>query len=226
MEKIVLFGTSPGAKVAHFTLSHDPSYEVVAFTVDRAYIEEEKFCGLPVVPFEEVTTLYPPGEYKMLVAIAASGMNKMRARKYAEAKEKGYTLITYIHPTAIVASDLVIGDNCMISEGVICRPFLTIGNDVFIMPGATLGHDTLIKDHCFIGNRAVVMGAVIMEPFCFIGPNTTIMEDLTLGRECLIGGGVVIQESTQEKEVYKANPPIKLPLPSDKLAKIIFRKRV
>jgi sugar O-acyltransferase (sialic acid O-acetyltransferase NeuD family) len=224
VEKIVLFGTSAGAKVAHFALAHDPAYEVVAFTVDRSYITEATFCGLPVLPFEDIETVYPPGDYKMLVAIYANGMNKIRAEKYEQAKAKGYTLISYVHPRAIVASDLVLGDNCYISEGVICRPYLTIGNDVVVMPGANIGHDTVIKDHCFIGNHAVVMGAGVMEPFCFIGPNATILEAVTIGRECLIGGGVVIQENTPEKGVYKATPPTLLPLSSDKLAKFIFRR--
>jgi sugar O-acyltransferase (sialic acid O-acetyltransferase NeuD family) len=224
MEKVILFGTTTSTKLMHFALSHDPSYEVAAFTVDRDYIKEATFRGLPVVPFEDVQSIYPPSEYKMLVAIYANRMNMTRAEKCDQAKAKGYTLISYIHPQAIVSPDLVIGDNCFISEGVICRPFLTIGNDVLIMPGAVIGHDTVIKDHCFIGNRAVVMGAVTMEPFCFVGPNATILEAVTVARECLIGGGVVILENTKEKEVYKAPAPVRLPLPSDKMAKIIFRR--
>jgi sugar O-acyltransferase (sialic acid O-acetyltransferase NeuD family) len=224
MEQVVLFGTSVGAMIVHFTLSHDPSYRVAAFTVDQAYLKEEKFCGLPVIPFEDVQSIYPPDNYKMLIAIQANRMNKLRAEKYYQAKEKGYTLISYIHPQAIIAPDLVIGDNCYISEGAICRPFLTIGNDVTVMPGAIIGHHAVIKDHCFIGNRAVVMSVVTMEPYCFVGPKATIMEVLILGAECLIGGGTVIQENVKEKEVYKANPPVRLGLPSDRLAKIIFRK--
>jgi sugar O-acyltransferase (sialic acid O-acetyltransferase NeuD family) len=224
MEKIVLFGTSSGAKNAHFALSHDSRYEVVAFTVDREYIKESTFCDLPVVPFEDVTGIYPPSEYKMLVAIYANGMNKLRAEKYAQAKEKGYTLITYIHPQAIVAPDLLYGDNCFISEGVILRHSLKIENDVVIMPGAFIGHDTVIEDHCMIGSRAVVMAGLTIEPLCFIGPNATILEAVNVARECLIGGGVVLQESTKEKQVYKAAAPTLLALPSDKLAKIIFRR--
>ena len=225
MEKIVLFGTSEGSKLVHFDLSRDPNYEVVAFTVDRAYIQEEKFCGLPIVPFEEVETMYPPADFKMFVAIYANGMNKIRAEKYNSAKEKGYTLISYVHPKAMMADDLVMGDNCFISEGVIGRPNLTLGNDIIVMAGVFLGHYTVIQDHCFIGNRAVVMGAVKVESYCVIGPNATILEDLTIAAECIIGGGSVIHANTKEKEVYKANPAILLPLSSDKLAKLIFRKR-
>lgn len=224
MEKVVLFGTSSGAKLAHFALSHDPAYEVVAFTVDRVYIKETEFQGLPVVPFEEVTDIYPPSEYRMLVSLYANGMNKLRSQKYHEAKEKGYTLINYIHPQAIVAPDLVMGDNCFIGEGALCRPFLTIGNDVVIMAGAYVGHDTVIKDHCFIGSRSVLMGGLTIEPLCFIGPNATILEAVNVASECLIGGGVVLQEDSKEKQVYKAAAPVLLALPSDRLAKIIFRR--
>jgi sugar O-acyltransferase (sialic acid O-acetyltransferase NeuD family) len=224
MDKVILFGNSVATKMIFFALSHDPDYEVVAFTVDRNYIKDQTFCGLPVLPFEDIQTLYPPESYKMMVAIQASRMNKTRAEKYYQAREKGYTLITYIHPQAVVAPDLVIGDNCFIGEGAICRPYLKIENNVIIMPGALIGHDAVIKEHTFIGVRAVVMSVVTIEPYCFIGPNATILEALTVARECLIGGGVVIQESTKEKQVYKAAAPTLLPLPSDKLAKIIFRK--
>lgn len=224
MEKLILFGTSIGVQLVYVTLSHDPAYEVVAFTVDRAYLKESTFCGLPVVPFEEVQVVYPPATHKMLVAIQANRMNKTRAEKYQQAREKGYALISYIHPQAIVAPEVEIGDNCFISEGAICRPYVKIGNDVIIMAGVTIGHHAEIQDHCFIGNRAVVMGATTVEPLCFIGPNATVLEQLIVRRECLIGGGVVIQENTAEKAVYKAPAPIRLPLTSDKMARIIFRK--
>jgi sugar O-acyltransferase (sialic acid O-acetyltransferase NeuD family) len=224
MEKVVLFGTSAGTRTTHFALSRDPAYEVVAFTVDRDYIREKEFCGLPVLPFEDIQTLRPPDTHKMMVAIYASRMNQTRAEKYSQAKRKGYTLITYIHPRAVVAPGVAVGDNCFISEGAICRPYLKIENDVFVMPGAILGHDTVVGEHCFIGNGAVVMGMVTLEPNCFIGPNATILENLTVGRESLIGGGVVLQESTKEKEVWKAAAPVRLALTSDKLARIIFRK--
>lgn len=103
MEKVVIFGPSAGAKLAHFSLTHDSPYEVVAFTIDRSYIKEEKFCGLPVIPFEEVESIYPPDGYKMFVSILASRVNKTRAEKYQQAKTKGYELISYVSSKAITS---------------------------------------------------------------------------------------------------------------------------
>jgi len=223
MEKVVIFGISAAAALSHFALTHDSPYEVVAFTVDRKYIKESEFCGLPVFPFEEIETLFNPNEYKMLVAIFASRVNRTRAEKYDKAKEKGYELITYISSKAIVSPDLVIGDNCFISEGAICRPFLKIENNVFVMAGALLGHNSVIGDHCFISGRAVVLGDVVIEPYCVIGGNSTILDSVKIARECIIGAGTVITENTKEREIYKVNPPILFPLSSDKMANILFR---
>jgi sugar O-acyltransferase (sialic acid O-acetyltransferase NeuD family) len=224
MKKVVLFGTSSATNVIYFNLTHDSPYEVAAFTVDRSYIKEEKFCELPVVPFEEIETVYPPDEYRMLVAIFASRVNKTRAEKYQQAKAKGYELISYISSKAITWPGLKVGDNCFIGEGVMCRPFLEIGNNVIILPGACIGHNSVIKDHCFIAANTTLLGSVTVEPYCVLGANATILDGVTVARECVIGAGSVIQENTQEKGVYRVNPPTLLPLPSDRLGNILFRR--
>ena len=224
MEKVIIFGTSAAAVLSHFTLTHDSPYEVVAFTADRNYIKEEKLCGLPVVPFEEIESTFPPENYKMLVAISTSRVNKTRAEKYDQAKAKGYQLISYISSKAIIWPDLVVGDNCFISEGSICRPFLKIENNVTILAGASLGHNSVIQDHCFIAARAVLLGGVTVEPYACIGANATILDGVTVARACVIGAGAVIHENTQERGVYKTNPPTLLPLPSDRLENLLFAR--
>ena len=225
MEKVVIFGTSAAAILSHFCLTHDSPYEVVAFTVDRTYIKQGELRGLPVVPFEEVESIYPPDNYKMLVSILASRVNKTRAEKYQQAKTKGYELISYISSKAITWPGLVVGDNCFIGEGSICRPFLKIGNNVMVMAGVFLGHDSVIKDHCFIASRAVLLGAVTVEPYCCLGANSTILDGVTIARQCVIGAGAVIHENTQEEGVYRVNPPTLLPLPSSRLENILFARR-
>lgn len=227
MEKVVIFGAAAAAVRSYFYLTHDSPYQVVGFTVDQSYIQEERLCGLPVVPFEQVESIYPPGETKMFVSILASRVNKTRAEKYQQAKAKGYELIRYISSKAIAWPGMTVGENCFIGEGTICTPFPfpRIGNDVIIMAGVMIGHDVVIKDHCFIASRAVILGAVTVEPYCVLGANSTILDGVTVARECVIGAGAVIHENTREKGVYRANPPSLLPLPSDKLENILFRRQ-
>lgn len=135
MEKVVIFGTEGLAQVAHFYLTHDSPYEVVAFTVDRDYIKENELLGLPIVPFGEIEESYPPDKFKMFVAMGYSNVNKARAEKYYEAKSKGYELISYVNSKSVLWGDTKIGDNCFIFENQTIQPVVKIGNDVIIQGG-------------------------------------------------------------------------------------------
>ena len=66
MKPLVIFGTTELGEVAHFYFRHDTEHEVVAFAIDKAYLETDTFEGLPLVAFEEVEKKYPPTPPKSL----------------------------------------------------------------------------------------------------------------------------------------------------------------
>jgi sugar O-acyltransferase (sialic acid O-acetyltransferase NeuD family) len=201
-EKVVIFGVGEIANVAHFYLSHDSPYEVVAFTVDKEFIKEKELFELPVVPFEEIEMIYPPDKFKMFAPISYKDVNKLRAEKYYQAKAKGYQLISYICSKATTWPGLVVGDNCFIFENNVIQPFVKIENNVILWSGNHVGHHTIIKDHCFITSQVVISGHVVVEPYCFLGVNSTIRDNITIAKECVIGAGALITKDTQEKGVY------------------------
>ena len=220
MAKVVVFGGGDLASVCYFYLTHDSSHEVVAFTVDRDYIKSDELFGLPVVPFEEIEALYPPDEYKMFVMISYRRVNRLRAEKYYEAKEKGYELITYISSKATTWPELVVGDNCFIMEDNVIQPFVEIGNNVIMWSGNHIGHHTRIKDHCFLASHVVISGGTNVEPYCFLGGNATIRDNVTIARESVIGTGAVILRNTKERQVYVGQIAQLFQIPSDQLKDI------
>ena len=217
MEKVVLFGTGAVAGDAYLYLSHDSPCEVVAFTKDRAHIKQDTLFGLPVAPFEDVESIYPPDEYKMLIAVGYMRVNRLRAEKYAQAKTMGYELINCVSSKATTWSKLSIGENCLIGPNSIIYPSAKIGNNVGIGPGCIIPHDTVIKDHCFLSAGVVLSGFVTIEPYCFLGTNATIRNDVTIARECVIGAGALILADTEERGVYMGKPADQLPISSDRL---------
>lgn len=217
MQKIVLFGGGQTASHSYYHLTHESPYEVAAFTLDRAYIQEKELFGLPVVPFEEVECFYPPAEFGMLVSISYRGVNRLRAEKYRQAKEKGYRLVNSISPRTVTYPDLTIGDNCRVGANTIIDPFVRVGSDVTIASGCIVGHHTVVGDHVFVAAGAVVSGSVTIEPYCFIGANATIRDRVTVRAGSVIGAGAVILEDTQEGGVYLGRPAEQLPIHSDQL---------
>jgi FlaA1/EpsC-like NDP-sugar epimerase len=75
---LVIFGTGDIAQLAHYYFSHDSDYEVVAFTVDAAYVTEDTFCGLPVLAFDRIAEVYPPSSHECFVAISYARLNAVR----------------------------------------------------------------------------------------------------------------------------------------------------
>jgi len=219
--KLLVFGNQDVALLNYFYLTHDSPFEVVAFTVDQAYLKEERLCGLPVVPFEQVEAIYPPTTYKMSLFLGFRDLNHFRAKKYSQAKAKGYELLSYVSSKAITWPDLVIGENSMISETVVVQPHVKIGNNVMISPATVVGHHSVIQDHCFIATSTVILGNVTVEPFCVLGANCTIKDRITIRRECIVGAGSYISEDTKEKGVYITKPAELIAKSSDELKRLL-----
>ena len=209
MAKVVVFGVSQWAELAHFYLTHDSPHEVVAFTLDRDYLEQNEYKGLPVVPYDEIEKIYPPDQFKMFIPMSFKRMNHVRAEKYADAKRRGYELISYVSSKATTFPDFECGDNCFIFEDNTIQPFVKLGSNIVMWSGNHIGHHSVIKDHVMITSHVVISGCCTIEPYCFFGVNATIRDETVIARETLVGMGVTILKDTKEFEVYKATgtPP-------------------
>jgi sugar O-acyltransferase (sialic acid O-acetyltransferase NeuD family) len=202
MEKIIIFGVSQLASLAHFYFEHDSPHEVVAFTVDKAYISDSRFRNLPVVPFEEVEKIYPPSEFKMFLPISFKRMNHFRREKYESAKSKGYTCVSYVSSKASTWPDLNIGENCFIFEDNTIQPFVSIGNNCILWSGNHIGHHSIVKDHVFITSHVVVSGCCEIGEHSFFGVNATIRDETVIGPETLVGMGAIITKDTPPQSVW------------------------
>jgi sugar O-acyltransferase (sialic acid O-acetyltransferase NeuD family) len=202
MAKLIIFGAGDIARLAHYYFTRDSDHEVVAFTVDQKYRQQDTFRDLPLIAFEAVRERYPPQDYKMFVALSYAGMNKLRAEKYHQAKEAGYELVSYISSRCSFLTDNPVGDNCFILEDNTIQPFVRIGNNVTLWSGNHIGHDSVIEDHCFLASHIVVSGNVRIHPYCFIGVNATLRNSIQIAPESLIGAGAIIMKDTVAQGVY------------------------
>lgn len=219
-EKVIIFGLGDMAEVAHYFLTEESNFDVVAFTVDKEYVNRDTFKNLPVVPFEDVINYYPPTEYKMYVAIGYNKLNKIREEKYLKAKEMGYNFVTYIHPSATVAKNAKIGENCFILENNTIQPFVKIEDNCILWSGSVIAHHSVIKRNCFIAPNVTICGYCIIEENTFIGANATIRDHVKIGRGNIIGAGCVILENTKDFEVYSSRMSVKLDISSYEIRKI------
>jgi sugar O-acyltransferase (sialic acid O-acetyltransferase NeuD family) len=215
--RLVVFGAKQIAEVCAFYFDHDSDYEVVAFTVDGAFLEAGTFAGRPVVPFEEITSSHPPGSHELFVAVSYQKMNQVRAAKCDAAAAMGYTLAGYVSSKAITWPTLSIGANTFVMEANVVQPFATIGSNTILWSGNHIGHHSRIGDHCFLASHIVVSGGVDIGSHCFIGVNATLRDGIRVAERCLIGAGATILKDTKPDEVYGAAATEPSRVPSSRL---------
>lgn len=219
-KSLVIFGVGDVAQLAHHYFSKQSDYEVVAFTVDTAYLPEGPFCGLPVVPFETLAEQHPPRGCSLFIALGYAGLNQLRRDKYLAGKALGYAMASFISPHATVLTEGRIGDNCFIFEDNTLQPFVTIGNNVTLWSGNHIGHHSVIHDHCFIASHVVVSGGVEIGEQCFIGVNATLRDHIRIGTRCVIGAGTLLLNDAEPEGVYIGAATERSRVPSSRLRKI------
>lgn len=211
---VVLFGNGPFSSLAWYCLTHDSSYEVVAFTVDRKFMRSDVHEGLPIVPFEEIEHSHPPGGVRLLLSIGYHAINGLRRARYAQAKAKGYGFASYVSSRASLWPDTRIGENCMVYEGAVIQPFATIGDNAVIRSCAHVSHHCTVGDHAFVAAGATLGGNVTVGEQAFVGLGAVVRERVTIAERSFIGAGAVLTSDTEADGVYHGNAARKSELTS------------
>jgi sugar O-acyltransferase (sialic acid O-acetyltransferase NeuD family) len=208
-ERIVIVGDGEFAEIAYEYFTHDSPHEVVAFSVETPFLHKTELFGLPVVPFEDLETRYPPDGHRTFVAVTYTQLNRVRARLYRETKNKGFRPVSYVSSRAIVWHNVEIGENCFIFENNVVQYRAKIGNNVVLWSGNHIGHRSVVSDHCFISSHVVVSGYCDVGEGCFLGVNSSIGDNVKIARDCVIGAGAVVVKDTEEAKVYTGHrePP-------------------
>lgn len=202
MEKVVIFGVSPYSQLLRSLLEREAQCRVVAFTVDEPFITAHQYEGLPVYPFHLVQEVFPPDEFKLLIGVGYSKMNQIREQKFIEAKNKGYSLFTYISRYAQYHSDYAPGENVVLMQGCIVQPYVKISDNVVVFAGSIISHHTVIGPNVFIAPGVKIAGNCNIGANSFLGIGSVILNSVRIAKYTLVGAGCVIQKDTEEYGVY------------------------
>lgn len=224
---LVLFGTGDMARIALEYFTRDSEYTVVAFAVDREYTDSDSFCGLPLIPYDVLPSIYPPSMFSVHVCMVYNNMNRDRASKCAEVKADGYSLASYISSHSFVSPSSKIGEHAFIFEDNTVQPYTDIGNNVILWSGNHIGHDSKIRDNVFISSHVVVSGWCDIGENCFIGVNSTLANGTTVGEGSWLSHGSVVSGSIPSGSFVKsATTSLVTSLNEDALNRALQRARV
>jgi sugar O-acyltransferase (sialic acid O-acetyltransferase NeuD family) len=205
-QRVVVVGAGEQGELAYEYLTHDSPHEVVGFAVEAEFLTADRLCGLPIIALEEIAEQFPPDEYRTLVAVSSTHLNRLRSRLYGHVKSLGYDCISFVSSRAFVWHNVQIGENTFVFEDNVLQHRVRLGDNVILWSGSHVGHQTVIETDCFVAPRAAISGFCKIGRGSYLGVNCCLADNLVIAEDCVIGAGAVVVKPTEAGQVYVGNP--------------------
>jgi len=140
----------------------------------------------------------------------AIGDNVVRRRLVEELVIEGFSLATIIHPSAVVASSVVIEDGSCIFAGAILNPYVQIGKGVIINTSVSVDHHSVIGSLTHLCPGSVLAGGVVIGERCFVGAGAVVSNQINISNDVTLGAGAVVVKSIEEAGTYVGVPARKI----------------
>lgn len=176
-------------------------YEKIQFLDEDENKWSETCVGFPIVKYD--LSKLESEEDEFFVAV---GNAKVRERFFQELKERGLTIVTLIHPAAVLGSDVEIGKGSVIMAGVVINADTTIGEGCIMNTASSVDHDNVLADFVHVSVGAHLAGTVKVGKGTWIGAGATVSNNLTICEDVMIGAGAVVVKDITEPGTYMGVP--------------------
>jgi sugar O-acyltransferase (sialic acid O-acetyltransferase NeuD family) len=210
-KKSVIFGIGDFAELlyCHLNKNTNNTPMVCGFTMNQMYLSSQEFCGLPVVPFEDIVYQFPPDDYGVFLCVGYKEMNEGRRIIFESIKANGYNILSFIHPTAQI-NTMHIGEGTIAMPNSIVGEYCTIGKSNIFYHGSMVAHHSHVGDYNFFAVSSCVAGHVTVGNSCFFGAHSTVRNGLTIADHTLIGANAYVDKDTDPLSVIVPARSIKL----------------
>ncbi len=195
MNKLIIIGASGhGRVVADIAVLN--GYKDIVFLDNDPEI---KTCaGYPVLGPDTMTS-----ELDGDVFIAV-GNAKIRQKLMERDAERTFPVL--VHPNAVVAKGVEIGEGSVVMAGAVINPGAKIGKGCIINTSSSVDHDSVVSDYCHVSVGAHISGTVVVGTGTWIGAGATVSNNINICGGCLIGAGAVVIKDINEPGTYVGVP--------------------
>ena len=180
-------------------------YQIVGFLDnDNLQRHRTEFCGSQILGGEEqLTQLLEQGVNKLIFGF---GNCAARLRLAELVKTQGFQLVTAIHPSSIIASDVVIGLGTVVTAGAVINSNSFIGENVIINTLSSVDHDCTVGDGAHVCPGVHLGGQVIIGRGSWIGIGACVIDHISIGNKSIIGAGAVVVDDIPDNVIVYGNP--------------------
>ena len=199
-DKLIIIGASGHGKVVADIAIKMNKWQSFAFLDDDESIKTS--MGLDVIGKTADAFTYKD-EADFFVAI---GNNAVRERVQVKLIEHGLNVLSLIHPSAVIGTDVEIGIGTAVMAGVVINSSTRIGKGCIINTSASLDHDNVIEDYVHISPGVNIAGTVKVGKGSWIGIGSVVSNNVNICSGCKVGAGAVVVKDITEPGTYVGVP--------------------
>lgn len=193
---IFIFGASGHAKVV-LDAARLQGYEVAAIFDDNASLYGQALLGCPVVGGRDTLPSWCR-EHKVTQGVVAIGNNRGRADIAAAIEQAGLRLISVVHPRAVVATSVHLGEGTVVLAGAVINPDAVLGRNVIINTSASVDHDCVVGDNVHIAPGCRLCGHVSVGSGSLLGAGAVVIPGVSVGRDVVVGAGSTVLQDVPD----------------------------
>jgi len=206
MKSILIFGAGGHAKVIVDIIEKQGKYNIAGF-IDNHCSKNTVIMGYKVIgndsAFKEIVS-----SYEIYGGVIGIGDNSIRSKIRNQIIKviPNFEFINCIHPKAVVAKDVTLGDGNVVMAGAIINSSTKIKNHCILNTNSSIDHDGLMSDFSSIAPNTTVGGSVEIGDYSAIGIGANIFDSIKIGCNCVIGGGSLVCNDTKDNSIYYGSP--------------------
>lgn len=136
----------------------------------------------------------------------AIGDNKIREKIYNKLINSGFSVISLIHPSAVISSSATIGEGSVVMAATIVNAEAKVGKGVILNSSCVVEHDCIIEDFVHISPKVALAGDVKVGRLSHIGIGSVAIQGVRIGLKSIVGAGSVIVRDIPSFSKAYGNP--------------------
>ncbi len=202
--KLIIIGASGHGKVVADIAIKMNKWQSVAFLDDDESIKTS--IGLEVIGKTADAFTYKD-EADFFVAI---GSNATRENIQEKLIDEGLNVVSLIHPSAVIGTDVEIGIGTAVMAGVVINSSTKIGKGCIINTSSSIDHDNVIGNYCHISPGVRTAGSVSLGNGTWLGIGSIVSNNVNITSGCTIGAGAVVLEGIVNSGTYVGVPALRV----------------
>lgn len=195
MNRLIILGASGHGKVVA-DIAHLNGYNDIVFLDNN--IEIKECLGYPVIGNDSAVDEL---EGDLFIAIGNSSIRKRLMNTYSN---RFFPVL--IHPSAVVAKDVVMNPGSVVMAGAVINSGTIIGKGVIINTCSSVDHDCIVSNYVHVAVGAHICGTVNIGSESWIGAGAIIKNNVYICENCLIGAGAVVVKNINSQGTYVGVP--------------------